>query len=186
MIAMKKRKWVMTLGLGLLGNWLITWCFDFLLYPFVIARSGIIYGGFIMTFLSFIICYLSILFYDGTKKDWLGIETIKSVEEFQPKKLPSFFLYRYATQIFNLIGFTLAFLMKKSDLLLMIVLSIKFDPFITVLHIRHGSHQYNGLSARDWKVFLISLLIGNIYWTLAVYMGISLFELVFNYLRLLF
>ncbi len=180
---MQKRKWVMTLGLGLLGNWAITWSFDFLLYPYVIANFGIILGGFVMTILSFIICYLTILFYDGTKKDWLGIETLKSIEDFKTKALPQFFLFRFATQIYNVIGTVLAFLMRKSDLLLVVVLSIKFDPFITVVHIRHGAHQYNGLSARDWRVFLTSLAIGNIYWTLAVYLGITLFDLALNHIH---
>ncbi len=48
-------------------------------------------------------------------------------------------------------------------------------PFL-VTYMRHGAHQYNGLSKRDWWIFITSTVIGNVYWTLAVYMGITLVE----------
>ena len=41
---------------------------------------------------------------------------------------------------------------------------------------RHENYRYNGLAKRDWIIFFTSLAIGSIYWTLAVYMGISLVE----------
>jgi hypothetical protein len=58
----------------------------------------------------------------------------------------------------------------------MLYLSIKEDAFRAVIYMRHGSHQYNGMSRRDWKIFLASLMIANVYWTLAAYMGISVVE----------
>ena len=178
---MKRRRWIATLGIGLLGNWAITWAFDFLLYPFVISTYGLLIGAPVMTFLSFLICYASILFYDGTKRDWLGIETIKGLEEFNSLPIPNYVIGKIFVSIINAVGNATAWVMKKSDALAMVILSIKFDPFITVIHIRHGAHQYNGLSKRDWKVFLVSLLIGNAYWTLAVYMGITLFEVLWRF-----
>ena len=30
----------------------------------------------------------------------------------------------------------------------------------------YGSHRYNGMAARDWRIFLADLAIANIYWTL--------------------
>ena len=41
---------------------------------------------------------------------------------------------------------------------------------------RHGSHQYKGMLAMDWRIFLGSLAISNIYWILAAYMEISAVE----------
>lgn len=164
-----------------MGNWAITWAFDFLLYPLVISTYGLLWGAPIMTFFSFLICYISILFYDGTKKDWLGIETIKSLEDFSPIKAPKDGIARLIISIINTVGKFTAWIMKKSDAIAMIILSIKFDPFITVVHIRHGSHQYNGLSKRDWKVFITSLIIGNLYWSLAVFMGITVFEALWKF-----
>jgi hypothetical protein len=51
---------------------------------------------------------------------------------------------------------------------------IKFDPFITTAYLRHG--KFSGMTKRDWTIFMSSLILGNAYWTLACYMGISLFE----------
>ena len=62
----------------------------------------------------------------------------------------------------------------------MVFLSIKEDAFVTVIYMRHGSHQYNGMTRRDWKIFFTSLAIANIYWTVAAYMGISLVEWVWR------
>jgi hypothetical protein len=45
---------------------------------------------------------------------------------------------------------------------------------------RHGSNQYNGMSPRDWRIFLGSVAISNFYWTLAAYMGISVVEWVWK------
>lgn len=133
-----------------------------------------------MTLFSFLLCYSLILFYDWAKKDWIGLETLKEIEDFESKPLPDNQIGKIVISIINIIGELSAWVMKKSDAILLIVLSIKFDPFITVLHIRHGAHQYNGLSKRDWKVFITSLIIGNVYWTLAVYMGITLVEAIWK------
>ena len=64
--------------------------------------------------------------------------------------------------------------MGKSDPIVFFFLSIKYDPFITMIYMRHGA--YNGMSNRDWKIFTGSLILGNAYWTLACFMGISLVE----------
>ena len=165
-----------TLGVGVFGKWAMSWIFDFILYPFVISLFGILWGGLMMTVLSFVFCYTLVIFYDGTKKDWLGIETLKSIEDFTPRPIPSNGFQRFMIIIINTMGQFSAWLMKKSDMFLLIILSIKFDPFITVVHIRHGAHRYNGLSKRDWKIFITSLIIGNAYWSFAIFMGISTIE----------
>jgi hypothetical protein len=64
--------------------------------------------------------------------------------------------------------------MKKSDSIIFLFLSIKFDPFITTAYLRKGT--FSGMSKRDWKIFTGSLLFGNAYWKLACYMGVTLFE----------
>lgn len=69
-----------------------------------------------------------------------------------------------------------ACIVKKSDPLFFLFMSIKFDPFITTAYLRHGANQFNGMNTRDWKVFISSLILGNTYWTLACYMGIMLVE----------
>lgn len=149
------------LGIGLSVNQLMVWAFDFVLYPFVIWRLGLLTGGAVMTSLSFVTCYCLIRFYDWTKKDWLGIETIKNLKE--------------STRRSRLARAT-AWILKKGDPAAMIILSIRFDPFITTTYMRHGSHEFNGLAKRDWQIFIGSLFIANAYWSIAMFSGVSIAE----------
>ena len=112
-----------------------------------------------MTIISAIVCYATLKFYDWSKKDWLGIETVKSLKGYDGSKR---------------IGRITAWALRKSDPLVFLFLSIKFDPFITTAYLRKG--QFSGMSKRDWKIFIGSLLFSNAYWTLTCYIGITLFE----------
>ena len=102
------------LGVGLLGNQAIVLAFNYLLYPYVLWRFDLLYGCLIMTALSALTCYLTLLFYDWSKKDWLGIEAIKELKHSEGQG-----------RFVRLIGS----LMRRSDWLAMLALSIKFDPF---------------------------------------------------------
>lgn len=146
------------LGVGLSANAIMVYGFDYLLYPFVIWKLGILKGGVVMMLLSFLVCYLTILFYDWSKKDWLGIETIKGVKEYNGN---------------SKIGRFTSWVLRKGDAAVMVFLSIKYDPFITTAYMRHGANQFNGLSKRDWKIFLYSTVIANVYWTIVAFAGVS-------------
>lgn len=62
--------------------WVLTgYAFSYILYPFVIYRAGAFRGGAVMALLSFIVCLCLLKLYDASKRDWLGIETIKGVKE---------------------------------------------------------------------------------------------------------
>ena len=150
---------------GITAFKLLNYLFDYALYPFVIYKLGIISGGLVMTVLAGTINILCLKFYDWSKRDWLGIEAIKGVKGYEGES--------------RLLEF-MSGILKKSDPAAFLFLSIKEDPFITMIYLRHGSHQYNGMSARDWRIFLGSVAIGNIYWTLAAYMGISVVVLVWK------
>lgn len=157
--ALKLRGRFAELSIGLTVVYLSNTLFDYILYPFVIYKFGILKGGIVMTFLSFIACLLIMKFYDWSKRDWLGIEMIKSLKKHEGN---------------NKIGKITAWIMQKSDPLIFLFLSIKYDPFITTAYLRRG--KFDGMNKRDWKIFLSSLLLGNAYWTLACYTGITLFE----------
>jgi len=135
--------------------------FDYLLYPFVIYKLGLIKGGIVMIGLAAVANILTLKFYDWSKRDWLGIEAIKGLKDYEGS---------------NRMARLFSWLVSKGDVAAMLFLSIKEDAFRAVIYMRHGSHQYNGMSRRDWKIFLTSLMIANVYWTLAAYMGISLVE----------
>lgn len=156
---------VAELAVGLMANKLMVWAFDFFLYPFVIYRFGIIKGGIVMTFLSFLICLGTIKFYDWSKRDWLGIEAIKDLKGYEGE---------------HQLGRFTSWILKRSDPVAFLFLSTWYDPFIVTAYLRHGANKFNGMNSRDWKIFMGSLIFGNAYWTLAVYMGISLIEWVWK------
>lgn len=155
------RERVAILAIGLLGNSLIVNAFDYVLYPWVIWQLGLLHGAIAMTMASFLICYATLLFYDWAKKDWLGIETIKELRENDRDN--------HFTRV-------LKWAMQKGEAALLFVLSIWTDPFVTVAYMRHGAHQYNGMSGRDWRIFMLSLAIGNLYWSVLLFTGISAAE----------
>lgn len=111
--------------------------------------------------LSLLACVILLKFYDWFKRDWLGIETIKGMKDYQGD---------------SKIGRFTAWILRQSDPVVFLFLSIKEDAFVTLVYMRHGSHQYNGMTRRDWGIFFGSVSISNLYWTLAAYMGISVVE----------
>ena len=147
------------LAVGFTANKLIDWPVSYVLYPFVIYTYGIVYGGFLMTLFSLLACLLTLKFYDWSKRDWLGIEAIKSLKTYtgdrRAGRLASWFL-------------------RKSDPIVFLFLTFWYDPFITAVYLRKG--KFNGMTGRDWLIFYGSLILCNGYWILACYMGITLVE----------
>ncbi len=155
------------LTLGHTVNWLTAYGFDYILYPFAIWKLGLLYGSIVMAILSLIVCLLLIWFYDWSKRDWLGIEAVKEMKNYDGK---------------SRFGRLLRWTLSRSDWLACAVLSVKFDSFITTAYLRHGA--FNGMTRRDWRIFLLSWFIGNGYWTLACFGGVkllsSLWRIVFH------
>ena len=139
------------LGVGLVANTFIVYIFDYLLYPFVLNKWGLFYGGQIMIWASLLICLISFEFYDWAKTDWIGIETLKEIREDEDE-----------------IG-----IIKKAKWLEFLILSIQTDPFIVTVFMRKGAHKYSGLSKRDWQIFFGSLVVGNLFWIMGIYFGLE-------------
>jgi hypothetical protein len=147
------------LSIGLTAKYLSDRAFDYLLYPFVIFKLGILKGGIVMTFLAFIANIITMTFYDWSKRDWLGIEAIKELKTYSGNRM----MRRFTSWI-----------LKRSSPVIFLFLTLRYDAFTTTAYLRHG--KFNGMSKRDWTIFMGSLIISNAYWTLACYMGITLFE----------
>ena len=151
------------LAVGLAANEAMCFAFDYLLYPAVIYKYGPLWGGGIMIFLSLITCLLTIWFYDWSQRDWLGIEAIKDLKNYQGEK--------------NIARFS-AWFLKKSNPAIFLFLTFVHDPFITAAYFRKG--KFNGMTRRDWTIFFGSFLLCNGYWTFACYTGITLVEWVWR------
>ena len=144
------------LALGHTVNQVICYSFDFGLYPLVIFWLGLRLGFIVMAGLSFVVCWLTMRFYDWSKRDWLGIEAIKSL--------------RYYSGT-NRAGRLLAWILRQSDPVACVLLSIYFDPFIVTVYLRRG--RFGGMTRRDWLIFLLSWLIGNAWWSLLCFAGVE-------------
>jgi len=145
-----------TLSAGVTFMFIINKLFDYVLYPYVIYRAQIVLGGLIMTALSAIACLALLRFYDWTKQDWIGLETIRSLRDYQGS---------------NRMGRFLSRLISKGDLLAFIVLSLYYDPFVTTVWLRR--ERFSGLSGRDRRIFWGSVLICNIGWTCFCWLGVK-------------
>ena len=147
------------LAVGHTANQLMSMAFDWALYPFVIYKCGLVWGGLVMMVLSLIVCLATIWFYDWSKRDWLGIEAIKELKGYEGTAG---------------VGRITAWFLRKSEPVAFLFLSVMSDPFITTAYFRR--EKFNGMILRDWKIFSGSFIIGNGYWILACYMGITLVE----------
>ena len=153
---MKLRSRVAELALGHTVNQAVVWAFDYALYPAVIYWLGLGRGFLVMAVISLAVCWLSIKCYDWMKRDWLGIEAVKDLKQYEGS---------------NRSRKWLAWVLNNSDPLACILLSIKFDPFIVTVYLRRG--RFGGMNSTDWRNFLLSWLIGNVYWSILCFGGVS-------------
>lgn len=144
------------LALGHTINQAICYSFDFALYPLVIFWLGLRLGFVVMAGLSLLVCWLTLRFYDWSKRDWLGIEAVKSLKDYSGA---------------NRVGRLLAWVLLRSDPVACVLLSIYFDPFIVTVYLRRG--RFGGMSRRDWRIFLLSWLIANVWWSLLCFAGVE-------------
>ena len=150
------RAFISMVAIGHTINKIWDWAFDFGLYPLVIYIFGLVWGFVVMAVLSFIICWLLMKFYDWSKRDWLGIEAIKELKQYNgPSRT----------------GKWLGWVLRKSDPVACLLLSIQFDPFIVTVYLRRG--RFGGMNRIDWRNFMLSWLIGNAYWSVVCFTGVS-------------
>jgi len=94
-------------------------------------------------------------FYDWSKRDWLGLEAVKSLRDPGDAKGLRKLLARA---------------LQSGDLPAFFTLSVYTDPFITTAYMRKS--VFNGMTRRDWWIFLGSWIIGNGEWILILSGGI--------------
>lgn len=146
-----------TTGIG--SYYVFTWVYDYLIISGLLLYFGVLNGGIIAMILSTFIDLLSIKFYDWLKKDWLTLETIKELDE---KK--------------GIVGKLFRFVHDKGYVITVLSLSFFLNAFLVTAYMRHGAFQYNGMTKRDWVIFLTSSIVGNGYWILAFAGGITVIK----------
>ncbi len=139
--------------------------FDYVLYPTVLVMLGYVWGGVVMTVAAVTVNILIIRAYDWAKVDWLFIEALKQARDGNAESLPKAIA-------------RLKPILKLGDMPALIAISVIDDPVTAVLYLRKGSHQFNGMSRRDWKIFVAANVVANIYWTLGIVTVIELFKVI--------
>ena len=172
-----KKKYLAQVALGQ-GIWATTsWLYDNPLYIAAIAIYGPIYGGGMMTLGSLAICLLTLIWYNRTGVDWVGVGAIDSIRalslkyaeklaRWKPDSLVGMFLVLLFYIPIRIILFLtrLANHSKHGDVIAFVLLSILQDPFITTAYLRHG--KYGSMKRRDWWIFFGSVVVSNGYWIL--------------------
>lgn len=142
---------------GISSYYILTYFYDYFVVSFLLLYFGLVKGVVITMILSVIVDLGTLKFYDWLKKDWLALETLKDL---QNKK--------------NLVGKLFYFVRNKSTFITVIVLSLTSNAFMVTAYMRKGSFKYNGLTKRDWQIFLFSSLLTNLYWVFIIAGGIEL------------
>ncbi|MFA6519561.1 MAG: hypothetical protein WCT41_01910 [Candidatus Paceibacterota bacterium] len=156
-------RWLQRIGisvLGLTGNAAMVYGYDFVVYPYLIANYGFLYGWLYAAMGSAILCLGTLWFYNVTKQDWLLIETIKRVRDDPAAGRVRRFFHDVA---------------NRGDMLAFLLLSLRKDAFIVTVYMRKGAGNY-AMTARDWKIFWASLLISEAWWGLLVFGAIEVFR----------
>ncbi|MEN9390126.1 MAG: hypothetical protein RLZZ283_226 [Candidatus Parcubacteria bacterium] len=143
------------IGVGVTVKYWYDQAFDNGVYPAAILAAQQLFGaalGPLVAFvplglLSAIVSYGELKAYDWSKKDWLGIELVKKIRE---GGTGEGLIARFA---------------RLGDVPAFFLLSIFTDPFVTTAYLRKGS-DFSGLAPRDKRIFLASVFVSNVYWTL--------------------
>ncbi|MEK7145062.1 MAG: hypothetical protein AAB794_04395 [Patescibacteria group bacterium] len=157
-------RWLQRIGilvLGLTANKAMVYGYDIIVYPLLIVKYGFVHGWLYAAAGSTMLCLGTLWFYNATKQDWIGIETIKLVRDGEKEgRIGSFFQN----------------LAKRGDTLAFLFLCLAKDGFITTIYMRRGSGNY-AMAARDWKIFWASTLVSEIWWGLLVFGAIEAFRI---------
>ena len=123
--------------------------YDYVLYTAALAKFGVLKGGAIMMAISFVLDFATLRVYDRLKLDLFGIEALKSLRE----RTPTNWTERMTI-----------WALRQSEFVVFMVLTLLTNQFVVVAWMRHGARQYNGMTQRDWVIFLSSFFIGHLYW----------------------
>ena len=129
----------------------MNYSFDYGLYPLALLKFGYLKGLTIMIILTAMINFALLIFYFKMKIDWLGFDFFNKVKDWAINK----------KGILKIIGVIL----KKSDLILFMVLSTFRDSFETTAYFKYN---YVLSKSKTLAIFTASLIVSNLFWSLGV------------------
>jgi hypothetical protein len=158
---LERKEKIRNAGLAYAFDYVVNWLFNYPLYGYVMWKYGLQKGFLIMAFLSFLVCWVYIIIYGFIKKDLFLLEDVKDF-------MDGFGNYKGKWRALR----GMAFLVRKGGkVTAFFLLSFLKDPFYATAFCRNG--KYNGLSFRDWLIFLASVVTSNVPWALAILGGVK-------------
>lgn len=156
--------------------------FDYFIYPAVTAgcvllvsflcgsENALLWGSAlsicIMVPITGIINYAYLKVYDRVGVDALGAELLKRIRHIRARGL----LGLVVNPIIWLIDWTLVLLIACFE-----------DSFVATVYARKGVEQYNGLSKRDWVIFVLTTVISNVFWVFLASTAYVLLSMAWSY-----
>ena len=162
----EKKKKIRNAGLAYAVDYLVNWLFNYPLYGYVMWKFGLVEGFFMMTLISFLICFIYIIIYDIIKKDLFLLEDVKDYMN----KIANYEGKNKAVKILSLL------LRRGGNVTAFFILSFLKDPFYATAFCR--KEKFNGLSKRDWLIFLASVVVSNVPWALTIFGGVKGIEFI--------
>ena len=166
-------------GAFLIFDRAVSHLFDYGLYPLAFLLTDTYVGGYwgfivaaiIMTTFSFLICWSWIYLYDFFQVDLLILEDIKR-------------LRNNGTESNSRFKILVANILKKGNFLSFVIMSLKFDPFMTAVFMRPNDDTFGLHGKRDWLIFIGSVLLSNGFWWLpSFFIGTEGFEILWGALQ---
>ncbi len=163
-----KRGLLLGSGIGL--KMLMDGPFDYVLYPIVMWYTSTYYGSWllgalIMTLASIPLNWFQVRLYDAAKVDFFSLEALKA---FEAEDSPDATRWqRFQNWIKRR--------MRQSKIFAFLVLSWN-DPFYVVVYFRHHEQAFQGMTKRDWLIFMAATVVANGYWIVLVLLGIETVE----------
>gem|GEM_PF-4695846 len=145
---------------------------DAILTPWMMVELGYLITLTIMIMIYILIGIISIQIYDRFGTDCLWIEEYKHSQSKGVTITPENRLIRFIEKW-----------AKKSEKLLGLLLSFK-NPGLYVIFFRNGSYLFNGFTGKNIKIiFLVNIIIINIYWSIIIFTGIPLFVFIWDIIK---
>ena len=173
-----------SVALGFTISKVVDWIYDLFVFTVVLVKFGWIGIPFLALGAGFL-CWITILMYDRTKVDFLGIESAKKemkifkeklvvwIENLDKKPGRRVHVPFMKVKVRPDTG-AIKMALEKVWLVEFFICTFEWDAAVTTLYLREKA--FGGLTRRDWKIFWASVVLSCVYWSAVVLTGIAVYE----------
>lgn len=160
---------------------IVNFVYDIVIFPISLEKFGWIAVP-PLTLGAGIFCWIMIQFYDFKKKDFLGIESVRTEMTAHKEKLihwietrPNYKLCLPFVKVeIKCDSEAIKIALSNVWIVEFLVCTFKWDAVVTTIYLREKS--FSGLTRRDWKIFCASVLMSCLFWSAVVLGAIAVYE----------